>query len=298
MDNIKASSLLPAKALGCLDPEDESALDKLMDEDEIFPWEELGQYQNLVALLPTLLDIEHPERTIKDRVAKKLIELEEEKKAAENAEKAVEEELEIEPAVDEQPQPGTDLQSEELIMDEEIELDEPIPSTEPELEITEDDSLKNDTEIPEPDLTTTVESTAETLTPPESLNGGISFKEHGMPMIPMEERNREKPVKEKPPANLEEEIEKKIREKDVEQKRNRSAKYSYEPEVIVKTDKTALITAIILFVIAIAAIAFVYLKFSSEIDSNKKEIELLKSKPGAMLFQNEFDNYEPPNHLV
>ncbi|MCH6574331.1 MAG: hypothetical protein IH795_03865, partial [Bacteroidetes bacterium] len=62
--------LLQAKALGCLDPEDDALFTKLMKEDENFPWQELGHYQNLVAFLPTLLEIEVPDREVKDNIAR------------------------------------------------------------------------------------------------------------------------------------------------------------------------------------------------------------------------------------
>ncbi len=81
MSNVESMELLQAKALGCLDPEDDALFTKLMKEDENFPWQELGHYQNLVAFLPTLLDIEVPEPEVKDDVARKLYELGEKDKA-------------------------------------------------------------------------------------------------------------------------------------------------------------------------------------------------------------------------
>jgi hypothetical protein len=48
MSNMESKELLQAKALGCLDPEDDALITKLMKEDENFPWQELGHYQNLV----------------------------------------------------------------------------------------------------------------------------------------------------------------------------------------------------------------------------------------------------------
>ena len=81
MSNMASMELLQAKALGCLDPEDDALFTKLMKEDENFPWQELGHYQNLVAFLPTLLDIEVPEPEVKDNVAQKLYELGEKDKA-------------------------------------------------------------------------------------------------------------------------------------------------------------------------------------------------------------------------
>ena len=81
MSNMESKELLQAKALGCLEAEDDALITKLMNEDENFPWQELGHYQNLVAFLPTLLDIEVPEPEVKDNVARKLYELGEKIKA-------------------------------------------------------------------------------------------------------------------------------------------------------------------------------------------------------------------------
>ncbi len=81
MSNMESMELLQAKALGCLDPEDDARFNKSMREDENFPWQELGHYQNLVAFLPTLLDIEIPEPEVKDNVARKLYGLGEKFKA-------------------------------------------------------------------------------------------------------------------------------------------------------------------------------------------------------------------------
>jgi len=75
MSKMESMELLQAKALGCLDPEDDALFTKLMKEDEKFPWQELGHYQNLVAFLSTLLEIEVPEPEVKDNIARKLSEL-------------------------------------------------------------------------------------------------------------------------------------------------------------------------------------------------------------------------------
>ena len=72
---MESMELLQAKALGCLDPEDDALFTKLMKEDEKFPWQELGHYQNLAAFLSTLLEIEVPEPEVKDNIARKLSEL-------------------------------------------------------------------------------------------------------------------------------------------------------------------------------------------------------------------------------
>ena len=80
--------LLHAYALGCLDPKDLNILNEFLDTGEEFFWEELGEYQNLAALLPSILNIETPGMELKDKVARKLYNLRNEKRT-----KAVEDKI-------------------------------------------------------------------------------------------------------------------------------------------------------------------------------------------------------------
>ncbi len=70
--------LLHAYALGCLDAEDFNRLIEYFKEAGDYPWQELGEYQNLVALLPSILNIEIPEIRLKDKVARKLYRIKDE----------------------------------------------------------------------------------------------------------------------------------------------------------------------------------------------------------------------------
>lgn len=77
IDEQKIIGMIPAKALGCLDSEDNSTLQTYIDEGYPFKWDELGKYQNIAAMLPLALQLEIPESRLKDNVALKLIELSE-----------------------------------------------------------------------------------------------------------------------------------------------------------------------------------------------------------------------------
>ena len=77
MDRNKAIDLIKSYVLGCLRYENESELKSLMEDAEKFPWRELGQYQNLVALIPVNLNLETPDSTAKERVTRMLNELKE-----------------------------------------------------------------------------------------------------------------------------------------------------------------------------------------------------------------------------
>jgi len=68
-------------SLGCLDKEDKKNLNVFIENGGDFNFQELGEYQNLVSLLPCILTIETPEPQLKDDVARKLYRLKDEIKA-------------------------------------------------------------------------------------------------------------------------------------------------------------------------------------------------------------------------
>lgn len=77
IDEHKIIGMLQAKALGCLDGEENKELQEFIDAGHVFPWDELGSYQNVASLLPLALQLELPDAELKDRVALKLIKLSE-----------------------------------------------------------------------------------------------------------------------------------------------------------------------------------------------------------------------------
>jgi len=66
------SKQIQAYALGCLDRTEYSGLKDYLSSGENYPWQELGEYQNLAALLPSILNMEMPSPVIKDNVARRL----------------------------------------------------------------------------------------------------------------------------------------------------------------------------------------------------------------------------------
>ncbi|HMN48525.1 MAG TPA: hypothetical protein PKD67_05280 [Ignavibacteriaceae bacterium] len=80
-DEQKIFGLIPAKALGCLDTEDNVTIQSYIEQGFDFPWDELGKYQYIASLLPLALQLEIPEPQIKDNVALRLIKLSEELRA-------------------------------------------------------------------------------------------------------------------------------------------------------------------------------------------------------------------------
>jgi hypothetical protein len=71
---------LHAFALGCLDHEDFLKVLNHLRGGEEYPYQELGEYQNLASLLPSFLEIEIPDQSVKDKVARKLYRLKEQKR--------------------------------------------------------------------------------------------------------------------------------------------------------------------------------------------------------------------------
>ena len=89
MGEALVKELLQAKALGCLNPKENETFLRIMEENIDFPWEELGQYQNLVAYMPTLLEFEVPDPEVKNKI---ITELQNQIEAVQPAEEIIKEE--------------------------------------------------------------------------------------------------------------------------------------------------------------------------------------------------------------
>ena len=111
MEKKKLIELIKLEVLDCLNKADEETLRLSKEVDSDFPWKELGEYQNLAALLPVALPIEFPVSELKDKVALKLYNMRDEIKAKLDAKK-IPEEIPVLQEVEEE------------IVEEEIQLDE------------------------------------------------------------------------------------------------------------------------------------------------------------------------------
>lgn len=80
MANSPFYSLLHAYALGSLNKEDIKELKSYLKSGSEFEWSELGEYQNLSAMLPAILNLENPPAHLKDKVARKLYRLRDERR--------------------------------------------------------------------------------------------------------------------------------------------------------------------------------------------------------------------------
>lgn len=137
----KIIGLIPAKALGCLDENENVEFDNYLQTGGSFPYQTLGELQNAAAMIALTLKPEVPDKQLKDRIALRLIKISEEQRAKKLAE-------EQQFAAEESVKP--DLIPEEPLIEEEIEeekladavLEEPVKEIEYE---DDDESLNPDT---------------------------------------------------------------------------------------------------------------------------------------------------------
>jgi len=246
MSNVESKELLQAKALGCLDPEDDALITKLMKEDENFPWQELGHYQNLVAFLPTLLDIEVPGREVKDNVARKLYELGEKIKA--------EKEDKIK----------------QNTIAEEVELDK----------IEEDGFILEEEPIEKAEIPVVGEDPTDV----GNTYNGISIKEHGVQLQkPLKDGKKvmQEPLMKKQRRGPDTKTTHIQPKKEFELKSDESYVSNFSAGVAdgeSKPSKSGLIITIILFVVTLLALIILYFKFSSDIQENRDKIDRLEKQ--------------------
>jgi len=101
MDKKKGLELIKLEVLGCLNEKDKESLKILRESSEDFPFKELADYQNLVALIPSALEMKYPAGELKDKTAMKLYNLRDEIEAKIDAKKAKEMPPPLEPVENE-----------------------------------------------------------------------------------------------------------------------------------------------------------------------------------------------------
>lgn len=160
MDNKKGIELIKLEVLGCINEKDTESLLKMKETDDNFPWKELAEYQNLIALLPLTLTLIYPDSDLKDKTATKLYKIRDEIKAKLDAKKP--KEVPVEPVLDESPviketvleevEEGVQFKDQEFHIDEKV---SPLIKT-PLQEKTVSDSLKINVESKEGGVTKSV----------------------------------------------------------------------------------------------------------------------------------------------
>jgi hypothetical protein len=144
MEKKKAIDLIKLEVLGCIKKEDAENLRLAKENDQDFPFKELGEYQNLVALIPLALELEYPDSELKDKTALKLYSIRDEIKAKLDAKKALEK-----PPVEAVPEENAEL---EETVEEELKTSEDYELKSTELLKTEFLDQTKSKEIPEEDL--------------------------------------------------------------------------------------------------------------------------------------------------
>ncbi len=78
MANNPIQEMIAAFAVGCMDKENFIQFKNYLQEGGELPKGELGELQNIVAMIPIILDFENPDPSLKDNVAKRLINMKDE----------------------------------------------------------------------------------------------------------------------------------------------------------------------------------------------------------------------------
>lgn len=139
IDEKKIIGMLQAKSLGCLDEVDESEFNDFINSGYVFPWAELGIFQNTASLLPLTLQLETPDLDLKDKVALKLIKLSEELRAKKLAEEEKLKAIETPEIIEEEVEDKADefMNLDEPFVEPPIEIETEVPQEIPDIKFRE-----------------------------------------------------------------------------------------------------------------------------------------------------------------
>jgi hypothetical protein len=258
------AELLFAYSLGCLDKDDLLLLNEYFQTGNEFPWQELGEYQNLVALLPSILNMETPGPELKDKVARKLYRIKNERRPKKNSENIARDkvvsEIKASPNVDEQARPSVVFeQSGSSVQDlvpeeEEKQLGEHSIQSQTDFPSVNDDSnnefaKKSTGRLPQEQNNNTNADEIDTM--------GIEINE-----IPA--KQEEVPVKEeKKPYQLHGITEAKNEKKSL----------------------SGIIIVIIILLLVAAGVVFLYQKFSTDVNKYKSSVDSLNKQVAGLTTQ-------------
>jgi len=247
MDNIRIKDLLQAKALGCLDTQDNAAFLLSLKNDNEFQWQEFGQYQNLVSHLPTLLEVETPDPEIKNKILK---EIHDQIKLTQSNIKTEKDNV-------------TDLS-------ETIEVND------------DEDLIIEEEEIIPPDLP----QKDKVIKSKAVYKNGISIREPQKPEIDINafKTRKQKLTEEKKDKQRKNVVDKRLYDK---RPKNYVSKFEQDEKISRSGSNKLLTIAGVVIVIILTFLLIMYLGLSSEIDKNKNEIEKLKKRIGLTLIYEE-----------
>jgi protein TonB len=72
MDRLNKIELIQLYTAGCISQPDKIILKSLMENDENFPWSEMAEFQNLIAILPSTINPETPSHDVKEKILIKM----------------------------------------------------------------------------------------------------------------------------------------------------------------------------------------------------------------------------------
>ncbi len=252
--------LIYAYAFGCLDLDEQSKFIDQKMQDPDFKWSELGEYQNLASLLPSILTIENPEDEVKSKVAKKLysykdeIRIKKKRLTVEQTNNETENQETIEKKVTKKAKPETVEEAEETGKPKEELIKENIKSGTEEIEVVTSDRKTKDllrpsqsTQIKGRDLKSILEKKRKTTEDK---------------ILAQEEIQRE---------------EIKLEEEKPAEKKKKSAYVPYTERKTYKQTKSKNYSPVIilLFLIMISGFLWIYFSTSSKISKLNKEVDRL-----------------------
>ena len=319
IDEHKIIGMLQAKALGCLDAEENKELQEFIDAGHVFPWDELGSYQNAASLLPLALQLELPDAELKDRVALKLIKLSEQlriNKILEEYKFEVEEELDEN--VDEFThipetyiEPPIEIETEETVVEENLadalnpevssfNLDEVVL---PDLEGGEvsEVNLQEDVSIESP-FETLIDETEIDYPQIEEVDVDKVLAENEIPLPDIKEQLAvDESENISPLINQQSDEIKSVEDSEDPDKKPDLTKKSVVEKVFKALEQDfdalknnvdeserkttrGLLIAYIVVAVLLALLIFSFFKFSSDINSLKNEIKELKDKISSSLY--------------
>lgn len=313
IDEQKVIGLLQAKALGCLDAEENQDFQEFIDAGHLFPWDEFGKFQHVASLLPLALQLELPDPALKDRVALKLIKLSEQLRVSKIIE---EDKFEIEEDVDESVNEFTNI--DEPIVEPPIEIETEEPTVVEDNLISElnpDEITFNLDEVALPDFVPTevsennieeskqIESPFDNLVDKSQLEYPLVeeveispvLTEPEIPQPLITEQIVEEDIAEsKPDVEETKEIEDESKHIDfnkrsVAEKMFKAIEQDFDTlkfhfeKTERKTTRGLLISYIVIAVL-LALLIFSFFKFSSDINELKNEVRDLKSKVSASFY--------------
>ena len=314
IDEQKIIGMLQAKALGCLDVEDNSDLQEFIDGGHLFPWDEFGKFQNVATLLPLALQLELPDAELKDRVALKLIKLSEQLRIKKILE---EDKFEVEEELDENVDEFTNIQ--EPYVDPPIELETEAPVVEENLvsQLNSEEPTFNLDEIHLPGIDggevedvnlqgdLTIESPFETLIDEaqieypqvEEVEINEVLAKPEIPKTVKPEQFVSEPDKATKPIEEFEDQSKQVdwTKKSVVEKMFKAIEQDFDSlknhyEKSERKTTRGLLFAYILIAVLLALLIFSFFKFSSDINTLNNEVKDLKKKVSSTLYDGQKSN--------